>query len=550
MRRTRSVFALALGAALVLSGCSNRPDSPGQTGNAGGSDAAPETDGGQSASPPALGEAGGTVTIAVANDPGNLDPSMTVLAVTRAVTRAAYDSLVRVNPDGEIVPSMATEWDVTDTSVTFTLNPEVKCSDGSDFTASDAADNINYIANPDNASPLLGVLLPAGAEAEADDEAGTVTVSVPEPNAFLLGSLSDIFMICRAGLDDHGALAQETIGTGPWILEEVVPNDSYTFSRNENYSWGPTQSAFEGPGVPDELVYRIVADQTTTANLLLAGDVNVAAVGSGDEDRVKDAGLDSYGVPAPLGELFFNQQADHPGSDPEVRRALVAASQLELLMTVGTGGTGRLSEGLVTLEPKACPGDTVAGNLPPFDVAAANQILDDAGWVRGADGIRAKDGKPLSFTFIVPQGAGELPAAAELLAQQWAEVGAEVNPQVIAATQLNEVLFATGNWDAGWIPVTLSLPSQLPGFVSGPTPPDGTNFAHIENETYIMASTEASTTGDIEAACALWNEAETALIKEGDVVPMFDIIANTYLNKVTLDAPSGEIDGASIRTTG
>jgi peptide/nickel transport system substrate-binding protein len=545
MRRTRSVVTLALGAALVLSSCSNGSDN-----SSGEPDDPTSDDGGQSSAPPVLGEAGGTVTMAVTDDPGNLDPSMTVLAVARGMTRVAYDSLVRLSPEGEVVPSMATEWELTDSSVTFTLNPDVQCSDGSTFTATDAADNINYIADPENASPLLGVILPAGAQAEADDDAGTVTVSVPEPNAFLLRSLTSVFMICRAGLDDHEALAQETIGTGPWILEEVVPNDSYTFSRNPNYAWGPNPGTFEGEGVPDELIYRIIPNLTTTTNLLLAGDVNVAAVGSGDEARVKEAGLSSYGLPAPLGELFFNQGPDHPGSDPEVRRALVSASNMELLMTVATGESGQLSKGLVTLEPKACPGDTVTGNLPAFDVAGANQILDDAGWVRGADGVREKDGQRLAFTFIFAQrGGDELSAAAELLAQQWAEVGAEVTPQVIAATQLNEVIFASGNWDAGWIPVTLSLPSQLPGFVSGPTPPDGTNFAYIENETYDEASAEALTTGDVEAACTLWNEAETALIAEGDVVPMFDIIANTYLNKVTLEAPGGDIDGASIRTT-
>ncbi len=546
MRRTHSVFALALGAALVLQGCSNGGD--GQAGEPEGSGTT--AGGGQSAAPPQPGEAGGTVTFAVTDDPGNLDPSMTVLAVARGMTRLAYDSLVRLDAEGQVVPSMASEWEVTDSGVTFTLREDITCSDGTPFTPTDAADNLAYISDPENASPLLGVILPPGLTAEADDEAGTLTVTSAEPNAFLLTSLTNVLMICRAGLDDHEALAQETIGTGPWVLEDVVANDRYTFSRNPDYAWGPVPGTYEGEGVPDELVYRVVPNLTTTANLLLAGDVNVAAVGTGDEARVREAGLGSYGQASPLGELFFNQDPEHPGSDPEVRRALVAASDVQLLMRVGTGDSGQLSTGLVTLEPKACPGDTVTGNLPAYDVAGANQILDDAGWARGSDGIREKDGQRLALTFIFAQrGGDEISAAAELLAQQWAEVGAEVQPQVIVATQLNEVLFSSGNWDAGWIPVTLSLPTQLPGFVSGPTPPDGTNFASIANDDYDEASAEASGTGDIEAACALWNEAETALIQAGDVTPMFDIVANTYLNKVTLDAPGGDIDGASIRTT-
>lgn len=548
MRRNRSALALALGAALVLQGCSNGGD--GQAGEPEGSGTT-AGGGGQTAGPAQPGETGGTVTFAVTDDPGNLDPSMTVLSVARGMTRLAYDSLVRLDAEGTIVPSMASEWEVEESAITFTLREDLTCSDGSTFTATDAADNIAYISDPENASPLLGVILPPGLTAEADDEAGTLTVTSAEPNAFLLTSMANVLMICRAGLDDHDALAQQTIGTGPWVLEDVVANDRYTFSRNTAYSWGPTPGTYEGEGVPDELVYRIIPNLTTTANLLLAGDVNVAAVGSGDEARVREAGLGSYGQASPLGELFFNQDPEHPGSDPEVRRALVTASNAELLMRVGAGDAGQLSTGLVTLEPKACPGDTVSGNMPAYDVAAANQILDDAGWARGADGIREKDGQRLAFTFIFAQrGGDEISAAAELLAQQWAEVGAEVSPQVIVATQLNEVLFSSGNWDAGWIPVTLSLPTQLPGFVSGPTPPDGTNFASITNDTYDAASAEASGTGDLEAACALWNEAETALIEAGDVTPMFDIIASTWLNGVSLEAPGGDIDGASIRTTG
>ncbi|WP_181009871.1 ABC transporter substrate-binding protein [Ornithinimicrobium sufpigmenti] len=546
MRTTRPLVAIAMGGALVLSACSNGSNSPGAD-NGSSTGASTQTPGGGT---PELGEAGGTVTMAITDDPGNLDPSMTVLQTTRGVGRMAYDSLVRTSPEGEMVPNLATEWEVTPTSVTFTLNPDATCADGTPFTATDAADNISFITDPENASPLLGVMVPPDATASADDEAGTVTVEVSAPNAFLLSNLTSVFMVCRSGLDDRETLAQATAGTGPWVLEEVVPNDSYTLVRNENYHWGPSQEPFEGEGVPDTFVFRVIPNMTTTANLLLNGEINIASVGPGDEERVQAAGLDRYGAASPLGETFFNQGPGHPGADPAVRKALVAATDIEMVTAVGAGAAGQVSTGLVTLEPKVCPGDTVTGNLPAYDVEAANTMLDDAGWVRGADGIREKEGNRLSLKFIFPQrGGDELSAAAELLSQQWREVGAEVSPSTIAATQLNEVIFGSGDWDAGWIPVTVSLPPQLMAFLSGPAVPDGTNFAHIDNETYTTKSAEANAEGDIEAACALWTEAETALIENVDVAPMFDIVASNYLNGVTLEASSGEIDGSSVRST-
>lgn len=546
MRTTRPLLTALLGGALVLSACSSSDDpSDSEAASGPGADGAVTT-----AAPAELGEAGGAVTMAVTDDPGNLDPSMTVLSVTRSVGRMAYDSLVRESPDGEIMPSLATEWEVTPTAVAFTLNPDVTCSDGSPFTAADAADNINFIADPENASPLLGVLVPADIQASADDEAGVVTVEVSAPNAFLLRGMTTVFMVCRSGLDDRDSLAQATAGTGPWILEDVVPNDSYTFTRNPNYSWGPSQEPFEGEGVPDTFTFRVIPNLTTTANLLLAGDVNIASVGSGDEERVQAAGLGSFGAAAPLGETFFNQGEGRPGADPAVRKALIAASDMEMLAAVGAGASGQVPTGLVTIEPKACPGDTVTGNLPAYDVAAANAMLDEAGWVQGADGIREKDGQRLALKFLFPQrGGDEVSSAAELLAQQWREVGAEVTPTSIASTQLNEVIFGSGDWDAGWIPITVNLPTQLADFLAGPTPPDGTNFAHLQNEDYATAAAAAGTEGEIDAACALWTEAETALIQNVDVAPMFDVAAKVYLNGVALEATAGEIDGSSIRTT-
>src|SRR5699024_9875145 len=97
---------------------------------------------------------------------------------------------------------------------------------------------------------------------------------------------------------------------------------------------------------------------------------------------------------------------------------------------------GSASTGLVTVDPSPCGTDTVAGNLPDFDLAKAKQLLDGAGWVPGGDGIRAKDGKPLEFTFIYPQAGGDsLAAAAELLGQMWKELGVSTKLQSISSTQ-------------------------------------------------------------------------------------------------------------------
>lgn len=486
--------------------------------------------------------------MAESEDPGNLDPSMTVLSVTRTVAALAYDTLVYQNTDGTFISGLADSWKVAADSVAFTLHKGITCSDGTTLTATDVKDNIDYVSDPNNKSPLLGVIIPPGLTTTADDAAGTVTVKSASPNAFLLTQLTSLFIICKAGLADHKALAEKTIGTGAFVLSQAVPNDHYTFTLNPNYTWAPGGGPLTGAGIPAQVNMRIIANQSTTANLMLAGEINLATITGSDVDRLLGAGLKTIDVRVPFGDMFFNQDAGRPGADPQVRLALATGADATQLTKVATGGRGAASTGLVTVDPKPCTGDTVTGNVPTFDAAKAKSILDADGWAVGSDGIRAKGGKKLAIKFIYTQSGGDaMAAAAELLAQEWKDLGVQVTLSDITDTQLNDVLFSSGDWDAGWVPIGVNLPSQLVGFLSGPAP--ATNFAHLSNATYNADATKAAATGDLAAACALWNSAEVALYKNTDVVPQFDSVVSTFLKGGTVELFSGLPNASSLRLT-
>lgn len=490
---------------------------------------------------------GGTFTIAVANDPGNLDPLMTVLSVTRAVSHLGYDTLINQTKNGDFVSGLAKSWRTDGNKIVFTMTKGVTCSDGSRLTPQLVADNIDFVGNPKNQSPLLGTILPPGIKATADDEAGTVTVTTPKPDGFLLNDMSGMFVVCGAGMRDRAKLAGHTNGTGPWVLTEAVPDDHYTYKRRQGYRWGPHGAGMTGPGVPDKVVVRVITNPTTMANLILSGEVNFGTVVGPDRKRLDQAGLSVIETRSPLGETFFNQAPGRPGADRAVREALTTATDIPQAMKVATAGSGKPSTGLITLEPKPCPGNTVAGSLPGYDPGRARQILDAAGWRTGPGGVRTKGGKKLAFTFIYPAGQGQsVVAGAELLAKQWQAVGAQVKLRSVTSTQLNQVIFSSGDWDASWTPITVSLPTQLVAFLSGPTPPKGTNFAHLQNSAYTGGVT-AATAQRGSAACAKWNGAERALFKNFDVVPMFDSTSPTFLQHAQAAIVSGEFQGTSLR---
>lgn len=495
--------------------------------------------------------AGGTLTVAQAQDPGVLDPQLTALSATRSVTRFAYDTLLNTDANGKLVSGLADTWEATTTKATYHLRDGITCSDGSPLTATDVAANFSFVGNPKNASPLLGIGAPAGVQAKADDAARTVTLTSPTPSPFLLQTTgTGLMIVCKKGSTDRKQLAQATDGTGMYTLTESVPNDHYTFTRRADYAWGPDGSTSTYDGAPEKVVVRIIANSATAMNLLLAKEVNLGAGREADAARAQSANLQSQGAATPAGELWFNQAEGHPGADPAVRKALVGSLDAQQVGSVLTGGSGVPSKGLVTLEPRVCQGDTVTGTMPKVSVAEAEQLLDSAGWTKGADGIRAKAGKPLAFKFLVPSSLGEggTPGS-ELLADAWKKLGASVELSTVADTALQTALFSTGDWDAGFIPLTVNLPTQYAGFVSGPTPPQGANFAHISNSEYDAASKQASTlTG--EQACAEFEKAEKALIANVDVAPLVNREAKIYANGAEFRLDADGIVPQSLRLLG
>lgn len=526
-------FAAAL--TLLLAACGGSDgDSAGGPG-ASGEDAEPVVD--------------GTFTYAVAADPGNLHPHLTVLAATRAVDAYLYDKLVYFTVEGEALPWLAESWEATPDTVTFTLRDGVTCSDGTPLTASVVAANFQFVVDEANVSPVRGVLVPAELTATADDAARTVTITVPTPDPFLLQSTGDLFIACQAGLDDPTLLEEAGIGTGMFELTEVVRDDHYTFQRRDDYAWGPDGRAATDPGTPATVNIRVVANESTAANLLLSGELNAASVVGPDRQRLEES-YEQVTLRAIVGELFFNQAAGNPGADDAVRAALAQALDFEELMSVITGGYGARSESLAIIDPVACRYDAVDGNLPEQDTEAAATALDEAGWTAGSDGVRAKDGAPLQLELIYNSTRGDTTAAAaELIASTWTDLGVAATTRGLPPTEYNEVVFGTGAWGAALLPVNLRLPSQIVPFLSGPVPADGgVNLASIDNPAYTAAVAEAMTMPG-QDGCATWQEAEEALFAEHDVLPFADETIPTFLDGATVE-PGG--DGpipATIRLT-
>lgn len=471
---------------------------------------------------------GSTFTLSMVADPGALDPQISAVSALFQLTQFAYDNLLSIDGDGGIRSQLANEWEVDGTTVTLTLQDGITCSDGSEFTAETAAENITWIADPENQSPFLGSFLPPVASAEADGSTLTIELAAPAP--FVLQGLANVPMVCEAGLADRSQLTDTTLGTGPYVLTEAVPNDHYTYELNDAYAWGPDGATTQESGMPATIVARIIPNETTAANLVLSGEVNAAAIVGPDAQRLEEAGLFSQSIEALLGEQWYNQNEAHATSDPAVRMALTQALDLDELQTVLTSGAGGPAKRLTVLPPASCDYDAVTGNVPANDVEAAKAALDEAGWVEGADGVREKDGTKLELLFLYANtlGTGGT-SAAELAVQQWESIGVQAEAVQNDSTTLTGAIFGTGVWDIAWVPLNVTNPDQVVGFVSGPAAPEGVNFAAIQNADYEAGVAEAMELLGADG-CDTWKDAETALFQAADVVPFANSVVTTFAN--------------------
>lgn len=484
MRRTFVTFAGVMGvlATTALAGCA------GGGGLASTSDAAVQVD--------------GSLTLALGSDPGSLDPHAAYTSTSRQVSAFLYDTLVSV-VDGKVRPQLASTWTESSTQATFTLKDGVTCSDGAKLTADDVAANINYVAEPKNGSPLVGLAAPVGAKATA--EGNTVAVTTEQPNGFLLQMLSNVPIVCRKGLADRATLKQGADGTGPYTLGEVVPGDHYTLQRRPGYTWGPDGATTATPGLPATATIKIMANATTMANSLLAGSVNVGTVAGPDRERLQAAGLSSRTYPGIWGEFLFNQSPGRSLAAATLRQGAVRALDVNQLMTVSTSGEGRLPTQILADGP--CAGDSVTGNVPTYDAAAAKQAL------------AGLSGKKLTLVYSSTSMGKQGAAGSELAVSMWRAAGVTVEVKALPTPELFKTVYQGGDWDIVWFPVDGDLPQEVQNTFSGPTPADGgNNFATIKNAKYDELSGRAQGKS-AESGCADWLEAEKALMQNADVVP-------------------------------
>ncbi|MFC1415070.1 ABC transporter substrate-binding protein [Streptacidiphilus cavernicola] len=522
-------MAMLVGVGLAVSACT--------TGGTAGSSGGATGSGGSAAAKTSA------VSIALASDPTTLDPAKGSVAADFLMERMMFDTLVRQDDGGTVIPGLASSWKVTPTSATFTLQHGVSCSDGTALTATDVAKSLSRFADPATAAPAVGQVFGSNKPViTGDDQAGTVTVTLQTPWASMLNSLTipQTSIVCPAGLANPQVLKDglKGAGTGPYYsasASALKPGIGYALTARSGYTWGPKYQNAPAGTVPATVNMNVFASESTMANELLSGQLDYAGLTGPDTARfVGKSGYTVKGSPIVTMFAVFNERAGHATAKPAVRTAVAQALSQSAFNSAVTKGTGALINSIASSQV-ACV-NTDKSLLTPYDAAAAKSALK---------GVKIT----VEGTNAVAAGAGNEYVQAALQA-----AGANVTlKNQDSATWSSDVLAGQGNWDVTVLP-NLNLTNQMvvPAsfFIGGP-PPAGRNFGDIQNSAFTGAFQQANATTDPTAQCAAWQSAQAALLSSHDVVPLASVDAySIYAKRIALLTPDGLFDPSTVRVAG
>lgn len=319
-----------------------------------------------------------------------------------------YETLVNYE-DGEIVPGLAERWDIEGNDITFYLRKDVKFSDGTDFNAEVVKKNFEMIPKMlgEMYIGIFGKVLTILDEVEVIDEY-TVKLKLTTPYYGVLQELAmlrPMAMMSPNAFDGDKAsnmLFESTMGTGPYMLDDFVDGQAYTFVKNPYY-WG------EEPNV-DRFTVKVIPDNSSKALALRSGEIDmIVGANKISYDTFNDFSNNSkYNTKiseADIKTRYFALNSDvEPFNNEQVRKAAAHALSKKEICDRLMYGIEAEADSLLSKSLPYCDIDLVGYD---YNLDKAKFLLEEEGWVDSdGDGIREKDGSKLQATIVYRSGMG------------------------------------------------------------------------------------------------------------------------------------------------
>lgn len=319
----------------------------------------------------------------------------------------------------------------------------------------------------------------------------------------------------------------ELVGTGPFRFAEWRSGEYIRVVRNDDY-WRGSDS----PSL-DEIVWSFVPDSNTRLNAMKAGQYHYARLEPTHVREVQE--LQGYAASLISSNTFMHfdlslnsDRARALFSDRSVRRALFHAIDREAIATQLMEGTVRVAN--TPINPTS-PYHNAGVTASEYDPDLAARMLDEAGWVPGADGIRVKDGRRFSFTMLNRAGTADRTAIAQVIQAQLKAIGVEVDFQTLESAAWTQT-WRSFDWEAIVSAWFLPADPSFTGLYSCGGPNNMTGFCSPELDEVMRASDRALAFGerkpDLDRAQAMLAEDARMLPIYYNVIP--ELVSDRVLN--------------------
>ncbi|MCP1848128.1 MULTISPECIES: ABC transporter substrate-binding protein [unclassified Bradyrhizobium] len=337
-------------------------------------------------------------------DASSYDPISTTATATAEIVFMLADTLVTIDFDMKTIkPGLADSWTISPDGLTYTfkLHKGVKFCDGRPMTAEDVVYSLKRWTNPANKSPTA---TRAGQvrDVRAPDDY-TVVYELKQPNSDLLYQLTLYFasIVDKKSVEKLGPNfgVQGFNGTGPYCWVSWTPRDQMVMKKNPYYDWGSPIYKDPRPQI-DEIVWKIIPEDNTLMAALQSrrADLSYNLPYLAIPVMQKFPGMTVQQQEHYIYDVYMGFKVDKPVvNDRTIRQAVNMAVNKEALVKAVFHGVGSVLPGLLNANAPDYDAEA-AKKMPKYDPAGAAALLDQAGWLKGADGVRAKDGLRASFT--------------------------------------------------------------------------------------------------------------------------------------------------------
>lgn len=455
----------------------------------------------------ATGASAKDLRIGLQSDADVLDPDQSRTFVGRIVYASLCDKLVDITPDLEIIPQLATAWQLSDDGKTITmqLREGVVFHDGTPFNAEAVAANIERSKTLDESRRKSELASVTSTEVTGDYE---IKLHLAGPDATLMAQLADRagMMLSPTAAAEAGAdFGLNPVCSGPFRFEERVAQDKIVLKRFADY-WNADAISF------DSVTFLPIPDTTVRLANLQSGDIDMLErLAATDLAQAKaDASITvadavSLGYQGITFNIGNGDKSDNPwGNDKRLRQALSYAIDREALNQVVFEGA--FAAGNQPFPPTSPWYDTDYP-VPARDVAKAKELLADAGY---ADGIELEvqvpnTTVPLQLMQVVQAMVAEAGINLKIVSKEFATLLADQSAGDFTASQI------------GWSG-RVDPDGNIHGFV---TTGGGLNDANFSNADVDAALNAARVAPDLEARKASYDAARDVLIDESPLVYLY-----------------------------